>query len=261
MTAETTAHAEPAPVHSEPSRLNDTATDPQGEGGKSPSRLKLAGLAVLAVGLVIASRLLPIDEWMTTVKEQVATLGPWGPVAYGLFYVVAALLFVPGSLITITAGALFGLGVGTAVVSLASTTSAALAMPLARTTLRGRVEALAAQRPSFRAIDGAIEDGGWKIVGLLRLSPVVPFNVLNYLLGLTNVRYVPAVLVSWIAMLPGTMLYVYFGAIGRDVAAGEARGPFEWALMIAGLVATLAVTVVLTRMARSRMKESTDLPA
>ena len=89
----------------------------------------------------------------------------------------------------------------------------------------------------------------------------MPFSALNYLLGLTSVRYVPAVLVSWIAMLPGTLLYVYFGAIGRDVAGCKERGPFEWALMIAGLVATLVVTVVLTRMARSRMESDTDVAA
>ena len=83
----------------------------------------------------------------------------------------------------------------------------------------------------------------------------------HYLLGVTNVRYIPAVLISWIAMLPGTLLYVYFGAIGKDVAGGKQRGPFEWALMIAGLVATLVVTVVLTRMAKARMNAEPNLPA
>ena len=110
-------------------------------------------------------------------------------------------------------------------------------------------------------MDDAIADGGWKIVGLLRLSPVVPFSALNYLLGLTRVRYVPAVLVSWIAMLPGTLLYVYFGAIGRDVAAGAQKEPFEWVLLATGLIATLAVTVVLTRAARRRMRATTDVEA
>lgn len=215
---------------------------------------------VLGIVAVIAGvRLLPTAEWIAAVNAWVESLGAWGPLAYGVFYIAAALAFVPGSAITIGAGALFGLGLGTVVVSIASTTSAAIALPLARSLFRKRVQAFAAERKSFQAVDRAIEDGGWKIVGLLRLSPVVPFSALNYLLGLTNVRYVPAVLVSWIAMLPGTLLYVYFGAIGRDVAGGKERGPFEWALMIAGLVATLVVTVVLTRMAKSRMQTETEI--
>ncbi len=215
------------------------------------------GIAALVAGV----RLLPTAEWIGAVNAWVESLGAWGPIAYGAFYIVAALAFIPGSAITIGAGALFGLGLGTVVVSIASTTSAALAFPLARSLFRDRVQRVAKSRPSFQAVDAAIEDGGWKIVGLLRLSPVVPFSALNYLLGVTNVRYVPAVLISWIAMLPGTLLYVYFGAIGKDVAGGKERGPFEWALMIAGLVATLVVTVVLTRMAKARMNAESALPS
>ena len=223
-----------------------------------PKRIAvLAGVAVAIAGI----RLLPTGEWIAAVNNWVESLGAWGPIAYGVFYVLAALAFLPGSAITIGAGALFGLGLGTVVVSIASTTSAALAFPLARSLFRKRVQAVAKSRPSFQAVDRAIEDGGWKIVGLLRLSPVVPFSALNYLLGVTKVSYVPAILVSWIAMLPGTLLYVYFGAIGKDVASGRERGPFEWALMVAGLVATLVVTVVLTRMAKARMNAETDLPA
>ncbi len=228
-------------------------------GGSSWGKrlLWIGGIAAVIAGV----RLLPTAQWIESVNAWVESLGAWGPLAYGVFYVAAALAFVPGSAITIGAGALFGLGLGTVVVSIASTASAALALPLARSLFRERVQAFAQERKSFQAVDRAIEDGGWKIVGLLRLSPVVPFSALDYLLGLTNVRYVPAVLISWIAMLPGTLLYVYFGAIGRDVAGGKERGPLEWALMIAGPVATLAVTVVLTRMARSRMQSETDLPA
>lgn len=247
-----TSHA--APMDSTAaSQTDDTATK------RSPLRLVLILAAI--VGVIAVSRMLPLTEWLGAVQARVEALGAWGPLAYGLFYVVAALAFVPGSAITIGSGALFGLGTGTLVVSLASTTAAALAFPLARTLLRDRVEAFAKERASFRAIDDAIADGGWKIVGLLRLSPVMPFSALNYLLGLTRVSYVPAVLISWIAMLPGTLLYVYFGAIGRDVAAGAEKGPFEWALLAAGLVATLVVTVVLTRAARARMKASTGLEA
>lgn len=218
---------------------------------RSPARTALAAAA--GVALLSAAWFLPLGEALDRVSARVETMGALGPLAFGTFYVVAALALVPGSAITLAVGALFGVVKGTVVVSLASTTTAALAFLLARTLLRSRVEQLARRSRAFRAVDEAIEEGGWKVVGLLRLSPVVPFNALNYLLGLTAVPFVPAVLVSWIAMLPATVLFVYFGAIGRDVASGSARTPAEWALLGVGLAATLAVTVALTRMARGRL--------
>ena len=117
----------------------------------------------------------------------------------------------------------------------------------------------AKSRPAFAAIDAAIADGGWKVVGLLRLSPVMPFSALNYMLGLTQVRYVPAVLISWLAMLPGTLLYVYIGSLPAEVAGAREKSPFEWVLLGVGLVASLVVTIVLTRMAKARMNERDSL--
>ena len=226
-----------------------------------PNWVKRIGIVAVIAAVIVGFRKLPTGEWIEQVNTWVESLGAWGPLAYGGFYILAALLFIPGSAITIGAGALFGLGIGTVVVSLASTASAAIALPLARSLFRNKVQKFAEERPSFQAVDKAIEDGGWKVVGLLRLSPIVPFSALNYLLGITNVRYLPAVLISWIAMLPGTLLYVYFGAIGKDVASGKERGPGQWAMIIAGLVATLVVTVYLTKMAKARMKTETNIPA
>ncbi|MEE2941080.1 MAG: VTT domain-containing protein [Planctomycetota bacterium] len=221
---------------------------------------KRCGLLVALLLLVAAGRLLPIEQRLDAVKTAVSEMGPAAPLAYGVFYVAAALAFVPGSAITLAAGALFGVGLGTAVVSVASTTAAAVAFPLARTLLRSRVERLAASSRGFAAIDDAVADGGWRVVGLLRLSPVVPFSALNYLLGLTRVAYLPAILVSWAAMLPGTLLYVYLGAVGADVAAGASKGWEEWTLLGVGLAATLTVTLVLTRAARARMRSADAAP-
>ncbi|MEC8495944.1 MAG: TVP38/TMEM64 family protein [Planctomycetota bacterium] len=226
-----------------------------------PTWARRCGLLAALVLLVVAGRLLPIEQWLDAVKAAVAGMGPAAPLAYGVFYVAAALAFVPGSAITLAAGALFGVGLGTTVVSLASTTAAAIAFPLARTLLRSRVERVAAGSRGFAAIDEAVADGGWRVVGLLRLSPVVPFSALNYLLGMTRVAYLPAVLVSWAAMLPGTLLYVHLGAVGADLAAGASRGWEEWALLGVGLAATLTVTVVLTRAARARMESADATPS
>ena len=171
---------------------------------------------------------------------------------------MAVLLFVPGSVLTIGAGLVFGLLWGTVIVSVASTAAAALAFLIARYLARDRVEALAKRNEKFRAIDQAIRDKGWRVVALLRLSPLVPFSVSNYLYGLTPVSFGPYVLASWIAMLPATVLYVWIGAAGKaaaDASGGQGRSPLEWALLGAGLVATAVVTVMITLTARRQLAQ------
>jgi len=210
-------------------------------------------LGVVVVGaLVAAGRLLPIAAWLAALEHWVRASGPWGVVVFAAVYVVAALAFVPGSVVTLAAGAIFGVVGGTVIVSIASTTAAALAFLIARYLARGAVQRLAERDRRFAALDQAIRDGGWKIVALLRLSPIVPFSLSNYLYGLTPVSFAPYVLASWIAMIPGTLLYVSIGAAGR-AAAGRARTPAEWALIGVGIAATLVATVMITRMARRRL--------
>jgi uncharacterized membrane protein YdjX (TVP38/TMEM64 family) len=220
------------------------------------SKWFLAALGALA--LFAAARLLPVDQWLGDFQRWVGGIGVWGGVLYAIVYVVSALLFVPGSLLTVGAGLVFGLVWGTIIASLASTTTAALAFLSARHLARQRVEEMARRNQKFEAIDRAIAEKGWKVVALLRLSPVVPFSVSNYLYGLTPVRFVPYVATSWAAMLPGTILYVWLGAAGRAAAAagrGEGRSPWEWVLLAAGLVATVVVTVLLTRAARQQLEK------
>ena len=212
----------------------------------------------LAVGagallLLVAARLLPIADWIQPFREWISGLGPAGGVLYGIVYVVAALLFVPGLVLTLGAGFLFGFVWGTLIVSAASTTAAALAFLIARYVARFRIERLARKNPKFGAIDRAIEQSGWKVVALLRLSPLIPFSISNYLYGLTAVRFGPYVLASWIAMLPATFLYVYLGAAGKTLGQGRERSPWEWGLLGLGLAATLAVTILLTRLARKEL--------
>lgn len=211
------------------------------------------GVGIAAVGLFALWRLLPAKEWLESFSGWVAGLGVLGGVLYAIVYMAAALLFVPGIVLTIGAGVLFGLGWGMVIVSLASTTAAALAFLVARHLARKRVERLVKRDARFEAIDGAIAKRGWTIVALLRLSPLVPFSLSNYLYGLTSVAFLPYVLASWAGMLPGTLLYVYLGSAGRTLGAGGARTPWEWALLGGGLAATAGVTVLLTRIARQQL--------
>jgi uncharacterized membrane protein YdjX (TVP38/TMEM64 family) len=212
------------------------------------------GVGVAAAALFAAWRLLPLEQWMRSLQDWVGEKGAWGGILYAIVYVVAALLLVPGSILTLGAGYLFGLVWGSVLVSLASVTAAALAFLIARYLARDRVEKAARQNDKFRAIDKAIGENGWKVVGLLRLSPIVPFSLSNYFYGLTAVSFLPYVLASWVGMLPATLLYVYLGAVGRDL--GEKTSAGEWVLLGVGLVATVVVTVVLARLARKQLKKS-----
>ena len=221
-------------------------------------------LATAAVAVLFGvMQVLPLGGGVDWLGARVEGLGPWGAVLFGAVYVLAGLLLVPGSLLTLAAGALFGLLWGTVVVSVSATAVTALAFLIARYMARDKVRSWASQNPKFAAIDAAIREGGWRIVALLRLSPVVPFNLQNYLYGLTPIGFWPQVVTSWLAMLPGTFMYVYLGYLGREGAedaADQGSTPAGvWALRIVGLAATVAVTVYLTRLARRKLREQTAI--
>jgi uncharacterized membrane protein YdjX (TVP38/TMEM64 family) len=226
--------------------------------------IKWVSIAVIGLSLLVVLRQLPVGAAVQAMEDWIDSLGFWGPVVFALLYAVAVIFLVPGSALTLAAGALFGLSTGTMVVSLGSTTGAALAFLISRYLARVRVARYIKRYPRFEAVDRAVSAGGWKIVALLRLSPAVPFNVQNYLYGLTGIRFWTCVLTSWLTMLPGTFLYVYLGYAGRtglEATAGAewARSPAEWAMLAVGLLATVTVTVYVTRLARRLLRERGDL--
>jgi uncharacterized membrane protein YdjX (TVP38/TMEM64 family) len=219
----------------------------------------LLGVAVVAL-LVVAGRRAAV--LVPAFAAWVEGLGPWGPVAFVAGYALATVALVPGSVLTLAAGAIFGVGRGTALVLVAATVGASAAFLVARYLARGLVERRLVGDARFAAIDRAIGTEGRKIVLLLRLSPVFPFNLLNYALGLTRVRFADY-LVASIGMLPGTLLYVYYGKVAGDVARLAAGAPVrrDTAYYVAaglGLVATIVVTALVTRIARRALREATD---
>src|SRR5687767_9949031 len=159
-----------------------------------------------------------LRDTLSSFLEWVQRIGPWGPVLFAAAYVPAAVLFVPGSLLTLGAGFVFGLGKGTVVVSFGSTAGAAAAFIVARSFAHDWVAPHVARRPTLAAIGRAVETESFKVVLLTRLSPVFPFNLLNYAYGLTSVPFRTYVLASWIGMLPGTIMYVYLGSAGKSLA-------------------------------------------
>lgn len=222
--------------------------------------VKWLSIALIVVSLAALTHALPIAQAFQEGAEWIEQLGIWGPVVYGVLYVVATVLFVPGSIPTLAGGAIFGLWVGFLTVWLGSTAGAMAAFLVSRYVARDKVARLAAKRPKFDAIDRAVGEGGWRIVAMLRLSPAIPFNLQNYLYGLTQIRFWPCLMATWLAMVPGTFMLVYIGHVAGAAVAGEReRTIWEWVMLGVGLVASISVTVYITLLAKRKLSEQTEL--
>lgn len=211
---------------------------------------------VLLVALVVLGR--QLGAYLPRFALWVNSLGSWGPVVFVCGYVLATVAFVPGSLLTLAAGAIWGISPGVPYVFIAAVLGASAAFLVARYVARTTIERRLAGNARFMAIDRAVGMQGRKFVFLLRLSPVFPFNLLNYALGLTSIRFSDYVLAS-VGMLPGTFLYVYYGKVVGDLAAltgGAAveKGLGYYVVLGAGLLATVAATTLVARLARNALR-------
>lgn len=229
-----------------------------GNPGRFWRLIALAGmvLVLLAAGMVFQQRL---REVLEGVLRWMQDLGAIGALVFGVVYVLATILMVPGSILTLGAGLLFGVFWGTVTVSVASTIGASLAFLAGRFLARDWIAAKVAGKARFEAIDRAVGREGFRIVLLTRLSPIFPYNLLNYGYGLTGVDFWRYVLASWIGMLPGTVLYVYFGSLARNaaaIAAGREKTLADYIFFGVGLVVAVAVVVLVTRVARKALKNA-----
>jgi len=222
------------------------------------------GIRWVSLGVAVVSawallRLLPVDGAVGALERWLGQRGVWGPVVYGLIYVVAGLLMVPGSLLTITSGFLFGLVWGTLTAWLASTVAVAVGFLIARHLARDALARRLGRYPAFAAIDRAIGVSGWRIVALVRLSIAAPYNLQNYLYGLTPIGFRATVVTNSLAMLPGMFLYAYIGHVSHEglgaASAGRSPDAGRWALLVIGLVATAALAAYLARLARRAIRE------
>jgi uncharacterized membrane protein YdjX (TVP38/TMEM64 family) len=221
------------------------------------SRLTLLLVAVGVAALLAAFRFFHVQDLLRRSLDWIAGLGPAGVVAFVAIYILSCVFMLPGSVLTLGAGAVFGVAKGSVIVSVASTLGATAAFLVGRYLARDRVARMIEGNGRFRAIDEAVGREGWKIVGLTRLSPAFPFNLLNYAYGITTVSLRDYFFASWIGMLPGTVMYVYLGSLAGSLATlggqGGGRTPAQWALYVVGLLATVAVTVYVTRIARAAL--------
>jgi uncharacterized membrane protein YdjX (TVP38/TMEM64 family) len=226
-----------------------------GSQRKFPTKLVFAGLALLA--LFAAGRLLPLADWLRASETWVKDHGALGMALFFFAYVAVTLLMGPAWLLTIAAGLTWGLAIGVPLVWVSATAGAAAAFLLGRTLARDRVKAVAKKNETLGALDRAVEKKGWKIVFLLRLSPVVPFVFSNYVYGLTAIRFWPYVAASAFGMLPLTALYVAAGAAGQAaLGGGPPRGPWTIVALAAGALLTIGVTVYVTRIAKRELAQA-----
>ena len=211
--------------------------------------MRAAGALLIALGLIFILRQLRASGFLERILQWLNQLGPWGPIAFVLIYILAVLLLVPGSILTLGAGIVFGLVKGTLCVLVAGMISSTLCFLIARHVAHDWVSRKIAGTPRLKRIDDAIAVDGWKIVALLRLSPLIPFSLINYAFGLTRIpigQYVAATL----AIIPGTLMYVYFGTVIGDLSGIEHGIVLPlWAKWTIGVV-TVSVALGLAHLAR-----------
>ncbi|MGK7889156.1 MAG: TVP38/TMEM64 family protein [Leptolyngbyaceae cyanobacterium] len=228
------------------------------------SRRSLKILALVCLGFFLTSAPALAQEatsnpgFIQRILLQIQDLGPWGPIVLIGVYVIATVAFISGGLLTLGAGALFGIGTGSLCAFIGASLGATAAFLVGRYLARDWVSQKIEGNKTFSAIDQAVGDEGFKIVSLTRLSPVFPFVLLNYAFGITSVSLRDYVL-GFVGMIPGTFLYTYLGAtagsLAKVFAGGEGKSAAEYALFAIGLIATFVVTYVITGIAKRALNE------
>jgi uncharacterized membrane protein YdjX (TVP38/TMEM64 family) len=218
-----------------------------------------SAILVGLVAVVVLSVILPVGQWSKDLAVWIRGAGVSGVAIFVAAYLVFGLLMFPASVLTVGAGFAYGAFWGTALVMPSSMVAAALLLQLSRTVARQAVTHRLGQSPRFAAIDAAIADRGFHVVLLLRLSPIFPFHVLSYVLGLTQVRMHDYLVASFAGALPSTILYAYLGSAVTDLGAADdaaATGMAGQVMYWGGLAATLAATVMITRAARRPLEQA-----
>jgi uncharacterized membrane protein YdjX (TVP38/TMEM64 family) len=232
----------------------------------SPPRLGWLGLAIaLAATIILFKQFHITDLIQATLKSSLAWvegLGAIAPIAFIIIYNIATVLLIPGSILTLGGGVLFGIGWGSFYVFIAATLGATIAFWIGRNFARDWVSQQISKYPKFEAIDKAVAKEGFKIVALTRLSPLFPFNLLNYAFGITQVSLKDYVLGS-IGMVPGTILYVYIGSlvgslaqIGSKTQIDPQTEQLQLVTKIVGFLITIGVTLYITRVAKKALDSS-----
>lgn len=210
------------------------------------------GVGALLVALISAWALLPVKDWLEALRAWLGDLGIWGALIFGLIYIVGVVVFAPGSLLSITAGLAYGAwGIPLAIV--AATCGASLSFLISRYVVRARIRAVLARHMRLKAVQDAVDEEGWKIVVLLRLSPLVPFNLQNYAFGITDIPFLQFASATFFGIMPGAVAYVSLGIIG-GAAGNDNLGALQWSVLGLGLAASVVVAFLIARKAREKLR-------
>jgi uncharacterized membrane protein YdjX (TVP38/TMEM64 family) len=220
----------------------------------------------LILAATVASFLRVTDprQLLRSVLERIGGMGAWAPVYFIIAYIIACVTFFPGVVLTLGAGILFGVVRGTLYTAVGATLGAGCAFLLSRYFARDWVSEKFGDLPHFKAIDAAVEREGWKIVGLIRLSPAFPFIALNFVFGLTRIPFSHFFIITFFALIPNAALFVYLGTLVGDIAAlGNqpiATGKTKWIVTGVGLVSAIIVTGLVGRITRRALNARVPTP-
>jgi uncharacterized membrane protein YdjX (TVP38/TMEM64 family) len=224
-------------------------------------KLQFILLISLVITIITISQFINIPQILQISITWVENLGIWGPIVFIFFYNLATLLFIPGSLLTIKGGCLFGWFWGSIYVLIAAIIGAIIAFIIGRYLSRDWIYKLLEKHPKFKAIDQAVTQEGWKIVLLTRLSPIFPFNLLNYAFGVTNISLKDYIFGS-LGIIPGTIMYVYIGSLTTNLAmiSADNQPPdlriWQVFMQAIGLIATILISVYITKIAQKSLNHS-----
>ena len=204
---------------------------------------------LILIGIILCQIQFNLIQTIPKIIQWIESLGIIGMSLFVLVYILACIFLIPGSPLTVGAGAVFGFWTGLILVSVGSTLGAVAAFLISRYLARGFIEKKIDKSHKFSAMDMAIKREGWKIIFLARLSPIIPFFLLNYALGLTKIRLRTYIISSWAGMIPGTVLYTYIGSLGKTILTTE-NSLTDWVILGAGLIATVSVTLIISKIAK-----------
>jgi uncharacterized membrane protein YdjX (TVP38/TMEM64 family) len=216
---------------------------------------KIFVVLLVIAAIVVLFRVLPVATWLRTFQTYVRGLGALGYVVYVAVYAVCVVAFVPASILTLGAGAIFGFIGGTIVVVIGATIGATLAFLLARTVMRKRIEKMTESNAKFRALDRAIASEGMKIVFLVRLAVVFPFTYINYAFGLTAIPLWRYVLATFLGIIPATAAFVFASSAATKAATGGTSSITK-IVYIAGGVIAIIVSVLIGRIATRAIRRA-----
>lgn len=207
------------------------------------------GLVALLVVVLLAWRFLPVRDWIFSLDALVGRLGAWGIALYGAIYVATVIVMAPAEIMSIAGGLIFGLW-SIPLVIVSATIGATAAFLISRYLLRAKVREIAQRHPVFAVIDRAVSEEGWKLVLLLRLNPLVPFNLQNYAFGATDIALQSYAAATFFGIMPGAAAYVYFGTLGRQAAAEGLPSALKATSLGAGFLATVLLVFLAGRRAK-----------